>query len=59
MWEKKKEEKDKNPLHKEYGFFDNIQYILRKMIKEDKHFFILIPLVRQQCSIFGHLFQSL
>lgn len=35
MWEKKKEEKDKNPLHKEFGFFDNIQYILRKMIKED------------------------
>lgn len=44
MWEKKKEEKDKNPLHKEFGFFNNIQYILRRMIKEDKHFFILIPL---------------
>ena len=41
---KKKEEKDKNPLHKEFGFFDNIQYILRRMIKEDKHFFIFIPL---------------
>ena len=24
MGVKKKEEKDKNPLHKEFGFFDNI-----------------------------------
>lgn len=41
---KKKEEKDKNPLHVEHNPFSNIRYILHQMFVCDRQFFWLIPL---------------
>lgn len=41
--EEKKEEK-KNPLHKDYGVFSNIRYILKAMVRHNKWFLLLIPI---------------
>ena len=40
----KKKEKEKNPYHKEYGLWSNMNYILGYAIKQDKKFLWLIPL---------------
>lgn len=41
---KAKNNKEENPLHKTYGLFNNIIYILRNMVDFDKHFLLLIPI---------------
>ena len=41
---RKEKEKDKNPYHKEYGLFANIRYILGKMVRYEKRFWLLIPM---------------
>lgn len=38
------EQEKKNPLHKEYGFFSNVAYILKKIIKQDRFILLLISL---------------
>ena len=38
------ENKEKNPLHKEYGVFSNVRYVWKGMIAFDKHFLYLIPI---------------
>lgn len=38
------DKKKENPLHKSYGLFSNVRYILKNMICVDKHFLILIPI---------------
>lgn len=38
------EQKKRNPLHKEYGLFSNVSYVLKNMIKQDRFFLFLIPL---------------
>ena len=38
------EQKERNPLHKEYGLFSNVSYVLKNMIKHDRFFLFLIPL---------------
>lgn len=40
----KKKKENENPLHREYGLFSNIRYILRSMIKFDRKLLLLIPL---------------
>ena len=42
--EKKAEEKNKNPLHKEYGVINNSFFILRGMLRYDKRFLYLLPI---------------
>lgn len=42
--EKKAEEKNKNPLHKEYGVISNCFFILRGMLQYDKCFLYLFPI---------------
>lgn len=37
------EQQKTNPLHKEYGLFSNIRYVLKNMLR-DKYFFLLIPM---------------
>lgn len=34
----------KNPLHKDFGFFSNIKYILNAMVSYNKDFLLLIPI---------------
>ena len=41
---KREKEKEKNPLHKQYGIMSNIMYILRSMNTYSKKFAVLIPL---------------
>lgn len=41
---KKKEEKEKNPYHKEYGLWSNVRFVLGEAVKTDKRFLLLIPL---------------
>lgn len=41
---RKEKEKDKNPYHKEYGLLANIRYILGKMVRYEKRFWLLIPM---------------
>ena len=36
--------KQKNPLHKDFGFFSNIKYILKAMVQYNKGFLWLIPI---------------
>ncbi|MCI8306637.1 MAG: ABC transporter ATP-binding protein [Lachnospiraceae bacterium] len=36
------DKKEENPLHKNYGIFSNIHYILRNMIHVDRHFIIIM-----------------
>ncbi len=40
----KEEKKEQNPLHKEYGLFSNIRYIIRAMLESDRQFTYLIPI---------------
>lgn len=35
---------EKNPLHKNYGVFSNVKYILKNMLRYDKYYFLLIPI---------------
>lgn len=44
MSKKNKKEKDKNPLHKDYGVFRNVWFALKCMLKNEKAFFWLIPI---------------
>ena len=41
---KKAENKEQNPLHREYGIISNIRYILQAMFEGDRRFLYLIPI---------------
>lgn len=42
--ERKQEQQNQNPLHREYGLFRNVAFTLRNMIAYDKKFLLLVPL---------------
>lgn len=40
-----KKQKEDTPYHKTYGVFNNIRYILKKMVSADRHFLVLFVIV--------------
>ena len=41
---KKEKETDKNPLHVNYGLISNVRYILKIMVRTDRHILLVIAL---------------